>query len=260
MMAPSIALGFRNSRRLLVAPLTMLAFGSTICAQESTPDRIQSLERQLAEQKRALRDWGGLIRYGSENSELHPPAAGENRVVFLGDQITEFWGRGGARFFPDKPWLNRGIAGQTTDQMLVRFRQDVIDLHPKAVVILAGVNDIAGLHGTFTEEMTLDNLKSMTELARANGIRVVLASVTPVCDCFAKNTSRQRWQDRITELNELIRMYCTRGSAEYLDYYSAMTGDDNLKKELTGDGVLPNDAGYGVMASLAEKSVAEALR
>ncbi len=133
-------------------------------------------------------------------------------------------------------------------------------MHPKAVVILAGLNDIAGLHGTFTEETTLDNLKSMTELAQVNGIRVVLASVTPVCDCFTKSTARQRWQERITELNELIRKYCARGSAVYLDYHSAMANDDNLKKDLTSDGVLPNDAGYSVMAPLAEKAVAEALK
>lgn len=229
-------------------------------AQQSGPDRIQSLERQLAEQKRALKDWAGLVRYGSDNSELRPLSAGENRVVFLGDQITDFWGRATGRFFPEKPWLNRGIAGQTTDQMLVRFRQDVIDLHPKAVVVLAGLNDIAGLHGAATEEMILDNLMSMTELAQANGVRVVLASVTPVCDCFTKSTARQRWQERIMETNELIRNYCGRSGAIYLDYYSAMASDDNLKKELTKDGVLPNDAGYVVMASLAEKAVAESLK
>jgi lysophospholipase L1-like esterase len=257
MMAFYTASASANSLRVVT---TLLVFGSAVWAQDASADRIQSLERQLAEQKRALRDWGGLVRYGSDNSELRAPAAGENRVVFLGDQITDYWGRGNARFFPDKPWLNRGIAGQTTDQMLIRFRQDVIDLHPNAVVILGGLNDIAGLHGTFTEETTLDNLKSMTELAQVNGIRVVLASVTPVCDCFTKSTARQRWQERIKELNELIRKYCARGSPGYLDYYSAMSSDDNLKKELTSDGVLPNDAGYIVMAPLAEKAVAEALK
>ena len=124
-----------------------LAACSAAWCQQPCSDRVQLLEQQLAAQTRVMRDWGGLIRYGSDNSELRPPAAGENRVVFLGDQITEFGSRGNADFFSGKSWLNRGIAGQTTDQMLIRFRQDVIDLHPKAVVILAGVNDIAGLHG-----------------------------------------------------------------------------------------------------------------
>jgi lysophospholipase L1-like esterase len=249
----------RRPAAVLAAACALLSSASAACAQESAAERIQALERQLAEQKRAARDWGGLIRYGSDNSELRPPSAGENRVVFLGDQITESWGSGSGRFFPDKQWLNRGIAGQTTDQMLIRFRQDVIDLHPKAVVILAGLNDIAGVHGTFTEEMTLDNLKSMTELARVNGIRVVLSSATPVCDCFGKAAARLRWQERIMELNELVRKYCAAGNAVYLDYYSAMSSNDDLKKELTSDGVLPNDAGYEVMARLAGKAVAEAL-
>jgi lysophospholipase L1-like esterase len=239
--------------------LAWLAGASALWSQQPCSDRVQSLERQLTAQTRAMRDWGGLIRYGSDNSELRAPAAGESRAVFLGDQITEFGSRGNANFFSDKPWLNRGIAGQTTDQMLIRFRQDVIDLHPKAVVILAGVNDIAGLHGAATEEMILDNLMSMAELARANGIRVVLASLTPVCDCFTKGTARQRWQERINEVNELIQKYCARSGAVYLNYFSAMAGGGNSQKELTSDGVLPNDAGYRVMAALAERAVAEAL-
>jgi lysophospholipase L1-like esterase len=233
--------------------------GPIAYAQEACADRLQSLERQLAAERRTLRDFGGLTRYGSDDSEVPSPVAGEDRVVFLGDQITEFWGRSPA-FFGGKRWLNRGIAGQTTDQMLVRFRQDVISLHPKAVVILAGLNDIAGLHGSATEEMIVDNLTSMTELAQANGIRAVLASVTPVCDCFKKSTERQRWQERINEVNDLLRKYSARMGAVYLDYYSAMADGENLKMNLTADGVLPNAAGYGIMAGLAEKAIAEALR
>jgi lysophospholipase L1-like esterase len=208
-----------------------------------------------------LRDWGGLVRYGSDNSELHPPAPGENRVVFLGDQITESWGEGNAQFFPGKPYLNRGIGGQTSSQLLVRFRQDVIELQPKIVVILAGTNDIAGVHGPATEEMIVENLMSMTELANAHGIRVVLASVPPVCDCFVKSTARQRWQGRIVELNGEIEDYAKKSGAVYLDYYSAMTaaGGLEMKKELTSDGILPNDAGYNVMAPLAERAIARAL-
>ncbi len=234
-----------------------MSFG--LAGQDSSADRVKSLERELNQQQKASRDWGGLIRYGSDNSELPPPAKGETRVIFFGDQITDYWGRGNTQFFPGKPWLNRGIAGQTTDQMLIRFRQDVISLRPAAVVILGGLNDIAGLHGPATEETVLDNLISMAELARVNGISVVLASVTPVCDCFTKGAARQRWQERISELNELIEKYCDRTGAVYLDYYSAMAEEDNLKKELTNDGVLPNDAGYRVMAPLAEQAIAKAL-
>jgi lysophospholipase L1-like esterase len=240
---------------IAVAALSAPAF----CAEEPCSDRVRSLERQLTEQNRLERDWGGLIRYGSDNSELPPPVKEETRVVFFGDQVTEFWGRG-PLFSAGKPWVNRGIGGQTTDQMLVRFRQDVIDLHPKAVVILAGLNDIAGLHGAHTEEMTLDNITSMSELARANGIRVVLASVTPVCDCFHKNAERRRWQERIVEVNELIRKYSAQSGAVYLDYYSGMVDGEDLKKSLTDEGVLPNQAGYAVMAPLAEKAVAEAIK
>jgi lysophospholipase L1-like esterase len=239
--------------------IVLMAAGTALWCQQPCSDRVQSLERQLTAQAREIRDWGGLIRYGSDNSELRPPAAGENRVVFLGDQITESWGRGNANLFAGKSWLNRGVAGQTTDQMLIRFRQDVIDLHPKAVVILAGVNDIAGLHVAATEEMILDNLMSIAELARANGIRVVLASLTPVCDCFTKGAARQRWQERINEVNELLEKYCARSGAIYLNYFPALADGDNLKKELTSDGVLPNEAGYRVMGVLAEKAVAEAL-
>src|SRR5579872_329066 len=155
-MAPCTASVLRSS--------VVLLCGAAIWAQDSTADRVKSLEHELKQQKRTLRDYGGLIRYGSENSELPPPAMGENRVIFLGDQITEYWNR---EHFPGKPWLNRGIAGQTTDQMLVRFRQDVVSLQPKAVVILGGLNDIAGLHGSpSSEEMVADNLMSMTEIAR----------------------------------------------------------------------------------------------
>ena len=239
--------------------VALLVTGPIAYAQEACDGRVHSLERQIGEQRRTLRDFGGLTRYGSDDSEVPAPAADEDRVVFLGDQITEFWGRS-APFFEGKRWLNRGFAGQTTDQMLVRFRQDVIGLRPKAVVIQAGLNDIAGLHGSATEEMILDNLTSMTELARANGIRVVLASITPVCDCFNKSKERRRWQERISELNELLRKYSAHSATVYLDYYSAMADDENLKMSLTNDGVLPNAAGYAIMAPLAEEAITKALK
>jgi lysophospholipase L1-like esterase len=210
------------------------------------------------EARRLLLDWAGLTRYGSENTEIPAPAPGENRVVFLGDEITEQWGQGGANFFPGKPYFNRGIGRQTTPQMLVRFRQDVILLKPKVVVILAGTNDLAGVTGPATEGTMAENFISMAELAKVNGIRVVFASVTPVCDCFSKQTAL-RPQGKIISLNGWIRDYAARSGSIYLDYYSALADGRNLKKELTRDGLLPNDAGYSVMAPLAEKAIAEAL-
>jgi acyl-CoA thioesterase I len=210
------------------------------------------------EARRLLLDWAGLTRYGSENTEIPPPAPGENRVVFLGDEITERWGQGNAKFFPRQPYFNRGISRQTTPQMLVRFRQDVILLKPKVVVILAGTNDLAGVTGPATEGTMAENFISMAELAKVNGIRVVFASVTPVCDCFTKQTAL-RPQGKIISLNGWIRDYAARSGSIYLDYYSALSDGRNLKKELTHDGLLPNDAGYSVMAPLAEKAIAQAL-
>ena len=230
-------------------------------AWAQTPDpeaRIQALERRMAAQRHLLTDWAGLVRYGSEDAEIRPPAPTEDRVVFLGDEITELWGRGAAPFFPGKPYINRGIAGQTTPQMLVRFRQDVIALKPGVVVILAGANDLASVTGPATEGVMAENFMSMTELAKFNGIRVVLASVTPVCDCVKSQTAL-RPQGKIIGLNGWIKDYAARSGSIYLDYYSAMADGRNLKKELTSDGLLPNDAGYRVMAPLAEKAIAQAL-
>jgi lysophospholipase L1-like esterase len=200
------------------------------------------------------KDWGGLTRYGSDNAELRPPKPGEDRVVFLGDQVTELWGQSAAEFFPGKPFLNRGIGGQTSAQMLVRFHQDVVALKPKVVVIQAGVNDLL----VATEGVIADNYMSMMDIAKANGIRVVLASVTPVCDCYTKQTGL-RPQGKIISLNGWIRDFAASSGAVFLNYYAALADGRNFKKELTNDGLLPNDAAYAVMAPLAEKAIAEAL-
>ncbi len=216
------------------------------------------LERLVEAQRHLLSDWGGLTRYGSENAELRPPAPGQSRVVFLGDEITANWGRGAAPFFPGKPYLNRGIERQTTPQMLVRFRQDVIALQPKIVVILAGSNDMAGYAGPATEGTMAENFMSMTELAKVHGIRVVLASLTPVCDCYTKQTAR-RPQGKIIGMNGWLRDYAAKSGAVYLDYYSALADGRNFRKELTADGFLPNDAGYARMAPLAERAIDQAL-
>ncbi len=240
--------------------LGLMVLGGLVAAgsPQDCASTVTALERQLEAQRRLLVDWAGLTRYGSENTELPRPAPGEDRVVFLGDEITENWGRGKAKFFPGRPYLNRGIKGQATPQMLVRFRQDVITLNPKVVVILAGTNDIAGVAGPITQGMTAENVISIVELAKANGIRVVLASLTPICDCYTKQ-SLLRPFGKIIGINGWLKQYAAQSGSVYLDYYSAMAEGRNLKKELTGDGLLPNDAGYAVMAPLAEAAIAQAL-
>ena len=247
------------ARWLVVLPCLGSAFLSPALAQgDSNAAKVQELEDRLARQHRLMVDWGGLTHYGSDDSELKPPRPGENRVVFLGDQVTEEWGAGKESFFPGKPYLNRGIRGQTSPQMLVRFRQDVIELRPKVVVIQAGINDLAGVTGPATDETIGENLMSMAELAKFNGIRVVLASVTPICNCFNNHISL-RLQEKIDEVNDWIKDYTKRSGSVYLDYFSTLADGQNFKKELTRDGVVPNDAGYAVMAPLAEKAIARAL-
>jgi lysophospholipase L1-like esterase len=207
-----------------------------------------------------IKDWPNLARYHDANTELAPPAVGENRVVFMGDSITDGWGRKYSKFFPNKPYVNRGISGQTTPQMLIRFRPDVIALKPKAVVILAGTNDIAGNTGPMTLEAIEDNLMSMADLAKANGIQVVFSSVMPVCDYIKPQTER-RPPEKIIALNTWMKGYAARNGYVYLDYYSAMLDDKQmLKQEITVDGLHPNEAGYDVMAPLAEAAIAAALK
>jgi len=234
-------------------PASLILLVGFAGAQASdVPLRLEALEQKVEAQRHLLSDFGGLIRYGSENAEIGPPKRGEDRVVFLGDQVTERWG---AKFFAGRPLLNRGIDGQTSAQMLLRFHQDVVALKAKVVVIQAGMNDLL----VATEGVMAENFMSMMDIAKANGIRVVLASVTPVCDCYNKQTGL-RPQGKIIGLNGWIKDFVTRGGAVYMDYYSALAEGRNFKKELTNDGLLPNDAGYTVMAPLAEKAIAEALK
>jgi lysophospholipase L1-like esterase len=231
---------------------------AVVQAGQDAPQTIAMLEQRLSAYRHLLADWAGLTRYGSEDSEIKPPAPGETRVVFIGDQITEFWGRGEAKFFPGRHYINRGIGGQTSPQMLVRFRQDVIALKPGVVIILAGSNDIAGVTGPATRGTLSDHIMSMTELAKTHGIRVVLASITPVCDCTGPQTDL-RPPRKIAEWNEWLRSYAVESGSVYLDYHAALANGREFRKELTVDGLLPNDAGYAVMAPLAEQAIARAL-
>jgi len=208
-------------------------------------------------------DFGRLARFAGANAALAPKRAGERRVVFFGDSITDNWSKAGyGGFFPGKPYLNRGISGQTTAQMLVRFRQDVVDLRPKAVVILAGTNDIAGNSGPMTNEEIEANITTMLELGRVHGIAVVLSSIVPVHNYTVQSEMGfpLRPPERIAELNRWLKAKAAATGAIYLDYFSAMVDDKGLlRRELAEDGLHPNNAGYAIMAPLAAAAIAKAL-
>jgi len=216
----------RNLRSRFAQSAVVFALSVSAFAQQSTLS-IPSTGFAGLDQYRASRiamftdDYGQLARYREANAKLGPPAAGENRVVFFGDSITDMWKL--EESFPGKPYVNRGIGGQTTPQMLVRFRQDVIDLHPKVVVILAGTNDIAGNTGPMRSEDIEANYASFADLARTNGIRVVYSSVLPVHNYTdrSKDFFAQRPQKRILELNDWLKDYCAKNNILYLDYFSA---------------------------------------
>jgi lysophospholipase L1-like esterase len=214
-----------------------------------------------------MRDWADMTRYRDANRALAVAAPGEARVVFMGDSITDGWQQpryGG--FFPGKPYVDRGISGQTTPQMLVRFRRDGVDLKPKAVVILAGTNDIAGNTGPMTNEEIQGNLVSMSELAHTHNIKVVMSSVTPVSEYHVANPravpqTTARPMERIKALNEWMKSYAAAQGDVYLDYFSAMIDDKGLMRaELTEDDLHPNAKGYAIMAPLAEAAIARALK
>jgi len=205
-------------------------------------------------------DFGELKRDRDADAALAAPSAAESRVVFIGDSITDYWKL--ADYFPGKPYLNRGIDGQTTPQMLVRFRQDVIDLHPKVRVVLAGTNDVAGVTGRTRNEDIEANYASMAELARAHKIRVVFSSLLPVYNYTedAKESFALRPAERILELNRWLKDYCSKNGLVYLNYFSALVDDRGMmKRELSDDGLHPNAVGYKIMAPLAAKAIARAL-
>jgi lysophospholipase L1-like esterase len=206
-------------------------------------------------------DFGQLGRYRAANANLGAPVGGENRIVFFGDSITDAWKLD--QYFPGKStYINRGIGGQTTPQMLVRFRQDVIDLHPKAVIVLAGTNDIAGNTGPMSNQDIEANYQSFADLARINRIHIIFASVLPVHNYTerSKDLFAQRSPARILELNTWLKGYCNENRLVYLDYFSALVDDKGLlKKELAEDGLHPNDAGYKIMAPLAQAAIEKAM-
>jgi lysophospholipase L1-like esterase len=251
--------------RAIVRPLFAILLSLPALAQQPAPP-IPSTGSGGLDQYRASRiaiytdDFGQLARYRQANAALAPPAAGESRVIFLGDSITDYWKL--PDYFPRKPYINRGIDGQTTPEMVVRFRQDVIDLHPKVVVVLAGTNDIAGVTGRTSNQDIEANYASMAELARVHRIRVVFASVLPVHNYTpdAEESFALRPRDRILALNKWLKNYCARNGFVYLDYFSAVVDERGmLRRALADDGLHPTDAGYKIMASLAEQAIRKAL-
>jgi lysophospholipase L1-like esterase len=204
-------------------------------------------------------DWPNIKRYQDANSNVPAPAAGEKRVVYMGDSITDFWIKVDSAFFAGKPYYDRGISGQTTGQMLVRFREDVINLKPSVVVILAGINDIAENNGPSKLEDVFGNLVSMVELAKANHIKVVLSSVMPAF-AFPWRPAINPVQ-KVKDLNEMIKNYADKNHVVYLDYFTAMADNRRgLPTNLSKDGVHPNLEGYRIMGPLAEKAIGEALK
>ena len=261
---------FRSTLLAGVAVATAFLAETSLNAQpapEATPlaKQVATLEERITREDKILQDWPNLARYREANAAL-AAVKDEARVVFMGDSITDIWAQPQLGiFFPGKPYVGRGIGGQTTPQMLVRFRPDVIALKPKVVVILAGTNDIAGNTGPMSPEDIEANLASMSELAHANKIAVVLSSVLPVFDGGHTSDGRplvmtdRRPPEKILALNRWIKTYAVEHGDIYLDYFQAMVDDHGfLKKELSEDGLHPNKAGYAVMTPLAEKAIVEA--
>ncbi len=239
--------------------LFILILGLSMCCLASTqqaPDPCESLKRERHDLESVLRDWPNLTRYRDADTQLGVPEKGEPRVVFLGDSITEGWNL--SSFFEGKPYVNRGISGQTTPQILLRFRQDVIALKPEIVLILAGTNDLAENTGPISLGAIEGNLMSMVELAEKNGIRPILASILPAAAYPWRPEIRP--VEKILELNRWMKEYAAKEGLGYLDYYSALVNDkQGLKVEWSGDGVHPNAAGYAVMAPLAADAIAKAM-
>jgi lysophospholipase L1-like esterase len=247
--------------RVIVGCLVLVLSGIAAFGQEC-----DEMKTRLDRAETRLKDWPALARYGEDNKKVAPPAKNEQRVVFMGDSITDSWDNQAAGFFPGKPYVNRGISGQTTPQMLIRFRRDVIELKPKVVVILAGTNDLAGNTGPTTLDAIQDNLRSMAELATAHGIRVVFSSLLPVSDYEIRDgkpivQTVRRPPEQILVLNKWMKEYAAANRHGYLDYFSAMVDDKGFfKDELSNDGLHPNAQGYVVMAPLAEAAIAASLK
>lgn len=249
---------------ILIITVAAIATGAQGTAQAAAPNITAEQLARLERAENKLKDWPNLARYREANTKVASPEKNEERVVFMGDSITDSWKL--AEYFPGRPYINRGISGQTTPQMLIRFRPDVIELKPLVVVILAGTNDLAGNTGPMSMEMIQNNLASMTELAHVHGIRVVLASVMPINDYVVRDgklliRSTARPPEKIVALNKWIRDHAAARGLVYLDYFSAMVDEKGfLKADLSHDGLHPTPKGYAVMQALAEDAIKTALK
>ena len=263
-----------TGRAIVMAVVALALTGAAAGAQVTGPTLtgpyadVVALQKALDSANGRLTDWPNLGRFREANLELPPPAPDKPRVVFLGDSITDNWNNPGfGGFFPGKPYINRGISGQTTPQMVLRFRADVLALKPAVVVLLAGTNDIAGNTGPMSLEQIEDNYASMAELARAHGVKMVFASIMPVSD-YNKDASgapiiqtRRRQPEKIAALNAWMKDYAQREGYVYLDYFTALADAQGfLKPDLADDGLHPNAKGYAVIAPLAEQAIAAALK
>jgi lysophospholipase L1-like esterase len=244
---------------LLLAGLLPPALVRAQLVPEFTPPKanccLQFAAQSLADQ---LQDWNQIGRYHEDDVRLQAQPAEKGRVVFLGDSITDGWKL--AQYFPGQPYVNRGISGQTTPQMLVRFYPDVLNLRPAAVIVLAGTNDIARNTGPQTLEMIEDNFRAMCELAQNHGVKVVLGLLLPVSDYTPHKQTDHRPPSDILRLNEWLRRYAAEIEAEVADYYSALVDSKGMLKEgYSDDGLHPNELGYALMAPVAEAAIARAL-
>jgi lysophospholipase L1-like esterase len=245
---------------LPVLLILLFTTGISLFAQNKStePTAEQKEAWRKAQEEQFHNDWANLGRFRNDNKKIGMPAANEVRVVFMGNSITEGWSRLDSAFFIGRPFINRGISGQTTPQMLIRFKPDVVNLKAEVVVILAGINDIAGNTGPSTLEMIEDNLSSMAEIAQANKIKVVLSSVLPAYD-FPWRPGMEP-AEKVVKLNTWIKNYALTHKCVYLDYFTPMSDQKHaLKPEYTQDGVHPNLAGYKVMEPLAEEAIKKAL-
>jgi lysophospholipase L1-like esterase len=241
----------------LLPGLAILA-GAVIAQDSSLPKWVQDFQTESA--PKLMRDYAQLAQYRDADLALKPAAAGEQRVVFIGDSITNNWDL--EKYFPGKPYVNRGIGWQNSAQMLLRFRQDVINLHPRAVVILGGINDISGAYGPMSLGDIESNYQSMAQLARANGIEVIFASLLPAHNYtpVSRDMYAMHPPEKILALNRWLQEYCLANGYVYLDYYRALLDEKGMmRKDFSEDGCHPNAAGYQAMAPLAEAAIAKAL-
>lgn len=248
-----------HTKKLTFAALVLPVAGWCQLVEDFNPPRanccLPAAAQALADQ---LLDWNQLGRYHADNEKLKAQPD-PRRVVFLGDSITDAWKL--AQFFPDKPYVNRGISGQTTSQMLVRMFPDVIDLKPAALILLAGTNDIARNTGPVTLPMIAENVQAITELAQAHGVKVILCAVMPVSDYTPRRQTERRPPADILKLNAWLRDYAPKANAVYADYYGAVVDEKGmLRQGLSNDGLHPNDEGYRLLAPVAEAAIQKALR